>query len=101
MITLGLSSFFVATMLIRDDPNSHMGVTKLLDQTPIPFLYLFLLGILCQRNFSSLARWTIGRAIWWAVAYYLLAGALKSQPCTVPLGVCRGQEQPCRTPACF
>jgi peptidoglycan/LPS O-acetylase OafA/YrhL len=48
----------------------------------LPVLWMFLVGVLVQRNWSSVRPWLIGRAHWWVLGYLLLAasGALLHIP---------------------
>jgi len=88
MSLLGVLSFLVAVALARTDPASTAITTKLVDQTVLPYLYLFLLGILGQRNYDVLARYIAGKVLWWTAAYYVIASLLATRTCTVALGWC-------------
>ena len=85
-------SFCVATTMLMLDRNSQATTTKLLAQTPVPYLFLFLAGILVQRNYAAVSRWIAGRVVWWAVGYYLVVALIPSQTCTVALGWCASQS---------
>lgn len=88
LAALGISSFVFATLLLSRDPESQRGVTKALELTPLPFLYIFVIGVLCQRNFDAIARWIVDKAVVWVVGYYLIVSMLRTRPCTVALGWC-------------
>lgn len=92
LAVLGAVSFGLATMLVRMDPDSQATMTKLLAQTPLPYLYLFLIGIICQRNFDRIAQWVVGRPVWWALAYYGISTSMKTNTCKVALGWCPAQS---------
>jgi peptidoglycan/LPS O-acetylase OafA/YrhL len=53
---------------------------KLAGETIVPYLWMFVLGILLQRNFQRLSVYLVGRALWWAVGCCVVAAA------TGPLG---------------
>ncbi len=91
LIVLGVASFMLATVLVSRDPEALRAGTTALNLTPLPYLYLFLIGILCQRNFDRIARWTVGQALWWIGGYYLLVGLIPTRRCTVALGWCPPQ----------
>jgi peptidoglycan/LPS O-acetylase OafA/YrhL len=46
---------------------------KLLKVSFIPWLYMFLLGIVAQRHFESIAGWIEGRAAFWVPLYFVVA----------------------------
>lgn len=88
----GLVSFVIATAMVIADPNSHEIATKLTAQTPIPYLYLFFIGVVVQRNFDAVSLWIVGKVAWWALAYYAIVSLVPTHTCTVALGWCANQS---------
>jgi peptidoglycan/LPS O-acetylase OafA/YrhL len=69
LVSLGANLAYVRLAVAAPE---HLAV-KLLGVSLAPYLYMFLMGVLIQRNFRALAPWLVGRAGWWVLAF---AGAV-------------------------
>jgi len=49
----------------------------MLQVTLAPYLWLFLVGVSIQRNWSTVRGWLSGRAHWWGIGYLMLCAAAK------------------------
>jgi peptidoglycan/LPS O-acetylase OafA/YrhL len=81
LLTVSLLS---AIALAQVDPNQTQLSAKLFYQTPIPHLYLFLLGVLAQRNYGSVSRWVEGKFLWWTGICLVLGIWAVSEPASLP-----------------
>ena len=88
LLAIGAASFVVMAVLANIDPIGVRTSTKLLQETPMPHLYLFVFGVLAQRNYRALARFVEGKVVWWFAAYYLIVAAVPPEKCRVALGWC-------------
>lgn len=61
--------------LIRAEPGLLPAKYGFVLDTLAPYLWMFLTGVLIQRNWNTLRNWFVGRAHWWLLGY-LFAGAL-------------------------
>src|SRR5262249_50863052 len=57
--------------------------------TIVPYLYMFMMGIILQRNKTALARILHGKGLFWLLAYLLLAVSFETA-----LGIKRGTNLP-------
>ena len=48
---------------------AHYGF---LERSLAPYLWMFLVGVLIQRNWNAVRGWLVGRAHWWLLGYLLL-----------------------------
>jgi peptidoglycan/LPS O-acetylase OafA/YrhL len=77
LLAIGLASLAVQLLIV----NSHRSVGQvraysLLQATLAPYLWMFLVGVSIQRNWSTVRGWLFGRAHWWGLGYLMLcAGA--------------------------
>lgn len=76
LLTIALASFAVQLLIV----NSHRSVVhvraySLLAITLAPYLWMFLVGVSIQRNWSILRGWLFGRAHWWGLGYLMLCAA--------------------------
>ena len=46
-------------------------------ETAVPYLWIFLVGVLMQRHWTALRGWLAGRAHWWLLGYLLLCVVAK------------------------
>jgi peptidoglycan/LPS O-acetylase OafA/YrhL len=46
-------------------------------ETAVPYLWIFLVGVLMQRHWTALRGWLAGRAHWWLLGYLLICVAAK------------------------
>src|SRR5712664_2326769 len=76
LLAIALASLAVQLLIV----NSHPSVVQtraysLLGATLAPYLWMFLVGVSIQRNWSTVRGWLIGRAHWWGLGYLLLCVA--------------------------
>jgi peptidoglycan/LPS O-acetylase OafA/YrhL len=45
--------------------------------TLAPYLWMFLVGVAIQRNWSTVRGWLFGRAHWWGLGYLMVCAAAK------------------------
>jgi peptidoglycan/LPS O-acetylase OafA/YrhL len=73
LITLLLSSLaLVLVWAYGHDRYPQLTRTYVLGETLAPYLWMFLLGVLIQRNWTRLRGWFAGRAVWWLLGYLAL-----------------------------
>jgi peptidoglycan/LPS O-acetylase OafA/YrhL len=78
LLAIALASLAVQLLIV----NSHQSVAQvraysLLNMTLAPYLWMFLVGVSIQRNWSTLRGWLFGRAHWWGLGYLLLCSAAR------------------------
>jgi peptidoglycan/LPS O-acetylase OafA/YrhL len=78
LLAIGLASLAVQLLII----NSHQSVGQvrahsLLEVTVAPYLWMFLVGVSIQRNWSTVRGWLFGRAHWWGLGYLMLCAAAR------------------------
>ena len=56
-------------------PHADALAIKLFGVTLAPYLWMFLLGVLLQRNFDRLGPWLEGHALWWVAGFAALSFA--------------------------
>jgi peptidoglycan/LPS O-acetylase OafA/YrhL len=76
LLTIALASLAVQLLIV----NSHRSVVhvraySLLAITLAPYLWMFLVGVSIQRNWSTVRGWLFGRAHWWGLGYLMLCAA--------------------------
>jgi peptidoglycan/LPS O-acetylase OafA/YrhL len=49
----------------------------LLQLTLVPYLWMFLVGVLIQRQWNSVRGWLVGRAHWWGLGYLVWCAAAR------------------------
>jgi peptidoglycan/LPS O-acetylase OafA/YrhL len=64
--------FGLVSVLVSVAEGQADIVIKIIRVTPVPHLYLFLLGVLLQRNEHFVKRYLAGKAVIWWVSYLLL-----------------------------
>jgi peptidoglycan/LPS O-acetylase OafA/YrhL len=79
LVALSLGAYSIFRHM--DSSAAAPILVKLAGETIVPYLWMFLLGVLLQRNFERLATLLVGRAIWWLLAYGALVAA------TAPFGI--------------
>jgi peptidoglycan/LPS O-acetylase OafA/YrhL len=55
------------------DPAPH----TFLVETAVPYLWIFLVGVLMQRHWISVRGWLVGRTHWWLLGYLLICVVTK------------------------
>ena len=68
-------SVAIHLVFIRMEPGSLPAQYGFVLDTLAPYLWIFLTGVLIQRNWNTLRSWFAGRAHWWLLGY-VLAGAI-------------------------
>lgn len=48
--------------------------------TLVPYLWMFIVGVLIQRNWNAVRGWLVGRAHWWGLGYLMLCVAARWLP---------------------
>jgi peptidoglycan/LPS O-acetylase OafA/YrhL len=76
LLAIALASLAVQLLIV----NSHQSVGQvhaysLLKMTLAPYLWMFLVGVSIQRNWSTVRGWLFGRAHWWGLGYLMLCAA--------------------------
>jgi peptidoglycan/LPS O-acetylase OafA/YrhL len=77
LLTVMAASVAVHWLLTHADWSQLQQNQFLLDSI-LPYLWMFLTGVLMQRNWSVLRRWLVGRAQWWLSGYLLVFGLLRA-----------------------
>jgi len=81
LLAVALASLAVQLLLVH---GQRVGVqTRVYDWlllTLVPYLWMFLVGVSIQRNWSSVRGWLVNRAHWWALGYVLLSVAANWLP---------------------
>lgn len=70
-VSIAINRYFAAL----GGPQAESLAIKLLGVTLAPYLYMFLLGVLLQRNFSYLGPYLVGRAAIWTALYIAAVAA--------------------------
>ena len=63
---------------VNGAPLARMGASSLVLPTVVPYLWMFLLGVLAQRNWQAIRHWLAGRFHWWLLGY-LVARAVAAR----------------------
>jgi peptidoglycan/LPS O-acetylase OafA/YrhL len=58
-------------VLVHAEPGSLAAQYRFVLDTIVPYLWMFLTGVLIQRNWNALRGWFAGRAHWWLLGYVL------------------------------
>ncbi|HTU61273.1 MAG TPA: hypothetical protein VMF89_22615, partial [Polyangiales bacterium] len=64
-----LSSLAFHFAALKGKPWLHLGAGIFVLDTVVPYLWMFLTGVLIQRNWSILRRWFVDRLHWWLIGY--------------------------------
>jgi peptidoglycan/LPS O-acetylase OafA/YrhL len=78
LLAIALASLAVQLLIV----NSHPSVVQaraysLLGATLATYLWMFLVGVWIQRNWSTVRGWLFGRAHWWGLGYLILCAAAR------------------------
>ena len=76
LLAIALASLALQLLIV----NSYRSVGQvraysLLEVTLAPYLWMFLVGVSIQRNWSTVRGWLFGRAHWWGLGYLMLCAA--------------------------
>ena len=76
LLMIALASLAVQLLIINRPPSVvQVRGYSLLAITLAPYLWMFLVGVSIQRNWSTARGWLIGRAHWWGLGYSILCAA--------------------------
>jgi peptidoglycan/LPS O-acetylase OafA/YrhL len=76
LLAIALASLALQLLMV----DSHLGQVRaysLLGATLAPHLWMFLVGVSIQRNWSTVRGWLFGRAHWWGLGYLVLCAAAR------------------------
>lgn len=71
------ASLAVHWVLVHAAPGSLAAAYRDVLDTVIPYLWMFLTGVLLQRHWNRLRRWIAGRAHWWLLGYLLVCSVCR------------------------
>lgn len=63
---------FISNILYLNIENSSI-LSKLFGVSVFPYLYIFLIGVLLQRNFSFVNRFLVNKSLYWGILYITVA----------------------------
>jgi peptidoglycan/LPS O-acetylase OafA/YrhL len=76
LLAIAMASFAVQLLIVDGHPSvGQVHTYSLLKKTLAPYLWMFLVGVAIQRNWSSARGWLFGRAHWWGLGYLMLCAA--------------------------
>jgi peptidoglycan/LPS O-acetylase OafA/YrhL len=76
LLTVALASLAVQLLIVNSHPSvAQTRAYSLLGATLVPYLWMFLVGVSIQRNWSTVRRWLFGRAHWWGLGYLIWCAA--------------------------
>ena len=76
LLAIALASLAVQLLIVNSHPSvGQVHAYSLLKMTLAPYLWMFLVGVSIQRNWSTVRRWLFGRAHWWGLGYLMLCAA--------------------------
>jgi peptidoglycan/LPS O-acetylase OafA/YrhL len=76
LLTIALASLAVQLLIVNSHRSAvHVRAYSLLAITLAPYLWMFLVGVSIQRNWSTVRGWLFGRAHWWGLGYLMLCAA--------------------------
>jgi peptidoglycan/LPS O-acetylase OafA/YrhL len=76
LLTIALASLAVQLLTVSGHPSVGLArAYSLLQVTLAPYLWMFLVGVSIQRNWSTVRGWLVGRAHWWGLGYLMLCAA--------------------------
>jgi peptidoglycan/LPS O-acetylase OafA/YrhL len=79
LIAIILASAVFHWMVMHAPNESTLGSNRWLIESALPFLWIFLSGVLIQRHWSHLRKYLAGWAHWWILGYVLLSAVLRQQ----------------------
>jgi peptidoglycan/LPS O-acetylase OafA/YrhL len=78
LLGLALASLAIQLLIVNSNHSVvHLRAYSLLGATLIPYLWMFLVGVAIQRNWSIVRGWLFGRAHWWGLGYLMLCTAAR------------------------
>jgi peptidoglycan/LPS O-acetylase OafA/YrhL len=78
LLAIALASLAVQLLIVKSNRSVvHVRAYSLLGVTLAPYLWMFLVGVSIQRNWSTVRGWLFGRAHWWGLGYLIVCTAAK------------------------
>jgi peptidoglycan/LPS O-acetylase OafA/YrhL len=78
LLGLALASLAIQLLIVNNNHSVvHLRAYSLLGATLVPYLWMFLVGVAIQRNWSIVRGWLAGRAHWWGFGYLMLCAAAR------------------------
>jgi peptidoglycan/LPS O-acetylase OafA/YrhL len=78
LLAIALASLAVQLLIVNSHrPVGQVRAYSLLEVTLAPYLWMFLVGVSIQRNWSTVRGWLFGRAHWWGLGYLMLCAAAR------------------------
>jgi peptidoglycan/LPS O-acetylase OafA/YrhL len=78
LLAIALASLAVQLLIVNSHPSvAQARAYSLLGVTLAPYLWMFLVGVSIQRNWSTVRGWLFGRAHWWGLGYLILCAAAR------------------------
>ena len=74
-VLLALATAFAVNFDARLAGHPLSTIEKVVHYSVLPYLYVFLIGVVLQRQAATIRRFVEGRALWWIAAYAVVAGA--------------------------
>ncbi len=75
LLAIALASLALQLLIVSNQPVVQARAYSLLGMTLAPYLWMFLVGVSIQRNWSTVRGWLFGRAHWWGLGYLMLCAA--------------------------
>jgi peptidoglycan/LPS O-acetylase OafA/YrhL len=75
LLAIALASLALQLLIVSNQPVVQVRAYSLLGMTLAPYLWMFLVGVSIQRNWSTVRGWLFGRAHWWGLGYLILCAA--------------------------
>ena len=75
LLAIALASLALQLLIVSNQPVVQVRAYSLLGMTLAPYLWMFLVGVSIQRNWSTVRGWLFGRAHWWGLGYLMLCAA--------------------------
>jgi peptidoglycan/LPS O-acetylase OafA/YrhL len=72
LLSLLAASLAIRLACVNGAPLSRIGVAALLVPTVVPHLWMFLSGVLAQRNWASIRHLFVGQFHWWLLGYVIV-----------------------------
>jgi peptidoglycan/LPS O-acetylase OafA/YrhL len=73
LLSIALASLAVHPLIVHS--HGQVRAYSLLEMTLAPYLWMFLVGVAIQRNWSTVRGWLFGRAHWWGLGYLMVCAA--------------------------
>jgi peptidoglycan/LPS O-acetylase OafA/YrhL len=78
LLAIGLASLAVQLLIVNSYRfGGRVAAYSLLGATFVPYLWMFLVGVSIQRNWSTVRGWLFGRAHWWGLGYLMLCAVAR------------------------